>query len=151
MTGFPLARLLLLGLCLAGLAIPLAGLTGLRPVRPQAMAVAENGEEGLVGALVSLRFAHLPSNVRVSIDGETLWEGNDVGEQRIEIDVGLALSEPAQGVEIWLEAEWEEGVPETVIEVELEPDGLATRRATAWGEGRVDEVLSFRWREGIDE
>jgi len=150
MTGFPLLRLLLLVMCLGGLALPLSMLTGNRPPPPEAV-VVESGDDGQVATLVTLRFAHLPEVVRLSSLGEVLWESDQVDEGLMEVEVELGLGDPAYGVELWLEVEWGDGVPETAVGVELEPDGLETRSQVAWGEGVVDEVLRFRWEEVGDE
>jgi hypothetical protein len=141
--GSPPIQLFLLAIAFALLAFPLARLTGngAGSAREAAPAAAE---ARAVPALIRLRFAHRPHQIRLRQDERDLLAGADLSNSPVEIETRLRLG--ADGEELRLEAAWPEGTPDTAISVEIEPEGHETREVTRWSQGpELTDLLLFQW------
>lgn len=141
MRGFPPIQIFLLALTFIVLAVPLSQLTGnVIPAKPVA---APEVESASVKALLRLRYAHKPKTLSVKIaDKELLTE-----IEASPVELTTSLPSPKIGVDVFVNATWPEGTPDSAITLELEPDGLATRSETRWSsDGSLDEVITFVWK-----
>ncbi len=148
MRGWPLLELLGLSVALALLVLPLHAFTlGRRPVTdadPSPKSFVSPSEPiERTAARISARFAHPPRRMRVSSEGETIWEVSSPAGQFASSECDLPIA--AMGIELRVEAEWPAGTAETVVELALEPDGLETLARTAWGKGTLDAILTYKW------
>lgn len=142
MRGSPPIQLFLLALAFALLAFPLTRLTG--GGARVARAAATTAEVREVPALIRLRFAHPPRQIRLSQDERDLLAGADLWASPVEIETRLRLG--TDGEELRLEATWPEGTPDTAISVEIEPEGHETREQTRWSDGpELNDLLLFQW------
>ena len=143
MRGSIVRELILLILFFGVLLVPMTRLTGSRVPA----AGVEEADPVVKGhpAWIRLRFAHLPERFRI-LAGETLlWEARVVEDARLDRDIILPLQ--ASLVELSVQVHWPPGTPETVCELILEPDGLAERRQSSWGESTLHEIMTFSWAE----
>ncbi len=140
MRGFPPIQIFLLCLAFIVLAVPLSHLTGTTShakVTPPKVAASTS-----VKMLLRLRYAHPPATLSLKIAGEEKIAA--IGTSPIEIKT--ALLSVKNGQDVFLSATWPEGTPDTALELELEPDGLASRNETRWSSGgSLDEVITFQW------
>lgn len=143
MRGFPLLNLLAVLALLAGVLVPLLRLN--TPARADSgpTSQASGGVLPTVPILISIRFASAPSRAKVRVEG-----------QRLEL-TGSGLERQARGevvmhdgsLELDVEATWPEGIPGTMAEISVAPDGLDERKQNVWAqEGEVSEILRFDWR-----
>lgn len=97
-------------------------------------------------ARVSLRFVHAPLAVKLMADGQTLHEWTALaGALVLEESVTLPLVEDR--VEIMVQITWPAGTPETVAELQVEPDGREKKRANVWSvDGAADELIALTWK-----
>jgi|GEM_PF-935869 len=144
MRGFPLANALLTAGCLLVFLLPLATLTGQqkRGVLPPA---ETGGADEHIPTRIILKFAHIPLRAEVSHLGKQLWAADRFGEGGTEFEVSLPLSRASDGIDLLVEVLWPGEVPQTVVQVVLEPEGLGQVSQTAWGRGEFAEVLGFVW------
>lgn len=163
MRGFPPTQIVLLILAFAGLAIPLARLTGSFTNSAAAEARAETtGADGrktvqggadhpeeehvheAVQAIVRVRFAHRPLTLSLQQEGRELLPKPDLARSPIEIDAKIEVSH--EGNEFIVAATWAGNTPDTALTVEIEPEGFDGRSETRWSsEARLEEVITFQW------
>ena len=141
MRGFPPIQIFLLVLAFIVLAVPLIQLTG--HVSHAKPAPAKVVEAQSVKTLLRLRYAHKPATLSLKIaDKEQI---HSIAASPIELQTTLPSIK--DGVDVFLNATWPEGTPDTSLTLELEPDGLATRSETRWSSaGSLDEVITFEWK-----
>ncbi|WP_395753910.1 hypothetical protein [Prosthecobacter sp.] len=144
MRGFPPIQIILLCLMFVVLAVPLSQLTGTVNVAKAKEATAVKGvEEKGVKALVRVRYAHKPVKLSVKI-GE---KEQIAGIEDTPLEWRSSLPSPHDGVDVFVQATWPEGTPDTALTLEVEPDGLASRSETRWSSGgSMDEVITFIWK-----
>ncbi|WP_395737926.1 hypothetical protein [Prosthecobacter sp.] len=142
MRGFPPIQIFLLCLMFVVLAVPLSHLTGTVSVA-KAAAPAKVVEEKSVKALVRVRYAHRPAKLSVKIgDKEQITVIEDTP-----LEWRTSLPSPRDGADVFVQATWPEGTPDTALTLEVEPDGLASRSETRWSSGgTMDEVITFIWK-----
>jgi len=102
---------------------------------------ASNPEAARSPSWISVRSPHPLANLRLSCEGETLIQTQSVN--RVETAADLPIGRT--GIELLLEAAWPDGTPESVVEILIEPDTLEASTRSVWGEGTVDDILSFQW------
>lgn len=143
MRGSIVRELILLILFFGVLLVPMTRLTGSRVPA----AGVEEADPVVKGhpAWIRLRFAHLPERFRILVGETLLWQASAVEDVRLDRDIVLPLHQSL--VELSVQVHWPPGTPETVCELILEPDGLAERRQSAWGESTLDEIMAFSWAE----
>lgn len=141
MRGFPPIQIFLLCLMFGVIAVPLSHLTG---ETSHAKAVVTSSEAASsVNALLRLRFAHRPASLSLKV--AELEAFSAVGDSPMEAEVSLSALD--RGVDVFLVATWPEGTPDTVVTLEIEPDGLEVRSETRWSSsGGLDEVITFSWK-----
>jgi hypothetical protein len=148
MRGFPFLNLLI-ALVLSGAVLwPLVWRSTQREAKAKALepdapvVKPEPGEP----ARVALRFVHAPSSVKLMADGRALHEWTaPAGELVLEESVTLPLAE--ERVELTVQITWPAGTPETVAELQVEPDGREKRRANVWSaDGAADELIALTWK-----
>lgn len=102
----------------------------------------DRSDAASIPTFVTIRSAHPPQSLEIRHEGEVLYQAAPA-EPFIEADWELPVE--ATGLELAVRASWPPGTPETVVEVTLEPDGLDSRSASAWGAGELDSILQFPW------
>ncbi len=150
MRSSPLVSLAVVAGGFALASVPLARLTGAEGARRADAgadtAAASDGSS--VRSLLRVRYAHEPERVALTHEGSVIAEFSgpwDAARGQVERDVTIRLPE-GEPLEVMVEAEWPAGTPPTALGVEWEPDGLETRRRTAWTEvGSLAEALTFSW------
>jgi hypothetical protein len=90
---------------------------------------------------VSLRFSSDPVSFAIHQDDQIIWSEEKASGRFFEKAIPLNLD--PDGVEFVVSAR----VPEieTAIEVTFESSGRPLRHFTIWGEGEIDETISFSW------
>ena len=147
MRGFPPLHFLLFVLAFAIFAVPLSRLTF---ARPQVNAPTEDERELTATdprpTYVRLRFAHVPTNVSVTLGEQTII-GDDTAVGKNTTEMKLPLVVPKEGVELMVTATWPSGTPDTAVTVEMEPDEMETKSVTVWSNGTNlnRHVCSFTW------
>jgi hypothetical protein len=148
MRGFPFFNFLLCLLLSGAVVLPLVlRATHIAPAAARQVSSQPAGTEATMPVLVTVKFVHAPQSLRLSEGDKVLaeWQ-NTNGELRWENSV--TASKGAR-LEFSLAMQWPENTPDTVAEVAVEPDGLATKTQNVWSSGAAaDEVLTFSW-EGV--
>ncbi len=143
MRGFPLINgaliLLALGLALA----PLWQLTNAQTETPTT--TSEVTEHTKVPTEVSVRYAHAPTKLTISHLGQDLWSATTANGINEGIELELPL--PKEGIDLHVTATWPAGTPSTALEITLEPEALPEQSHVLWGDGSVDDILTFQWHE----
>ncbi|MFT7512975.1 MAG: hypothetical protein ACI9QL_002183 [Candidatus Omnitrophota bacterium] len=98
----------------------------------------------LLPTWLTIRFAHQPVAFEILAGQHSLWSMNPA--DAIKSDREIALYIPESLIELNVRVVWPAGTPQTVCELTLEPDGLATQSLTVWGEGTLDEIMTFSWK-----
>ena len=144
--------LLLLAIVIAGFAlaaVPLARLTAARPETQHTHDETAPSRDTAPGnaateTLLRVRFAHRPESLRLGHAGKTLAVFEQPTSSPVEASISLPLTD--ETCELFVEAAWAEGTPETALTVELEPSGHESRSATVWTDaGSVSEMMFFTW------
>lgn len=148
MRGFPLVNALVIVLALGAFFVPLRHLTRPAPESgssPEGDDLVETLAGDLVPVGVSVRFAHSPVSLTLSHLGEIVWRAESAEAMKDGNVITLPI--PPEGIDLMLHARWPEGTPETVLELTLTPEALPEQSAILWGEGEVEDVLTFVWGE----
>ncbi len=141
MRGFPPIQIFLLCLMFGVIAVPLSHLTG--ETSNAKVVVTSSEAASSINALLRLRFAHRPASLSLKVADQEAFSA--VGDSPMEAEVSLSALE--RGVDVFLVATWPEGTPDTVLTLEIEPDGLEVRSETRWSSsGGLDEVITFTWK-----
>ena len=143
MRGFPLLNGAFIVMALGLVLLPLLRLTSSdagstkpsAPTMPQPSGIATG---------ISVRYAHAPTSLTLSHLGKTLWQTTSVAEIDAGREVPLILG--SEGIDLLLAVIWTEGTPATAIGITLQPEGLAEQSQVLWGEGSVEDVLTFVWK-----
>ena len=155
MRSSPLLLLAVVALGFALIAVPLARLTWANDRAAGTSAAAAEpaaptgGATESVPALLVVRYAHAPLRVVVRVGEEVAATFGPPGpEAGGQMEQSIRLAVPSDGfLDVLVEAQWPDGTPPTALGLELEPDGLETRRATLWSDvPTVSEVLGFSWK-----
>ncbi len=138
MRGWPLNRAVVVFLILLATSIPVWKLThGDSAAAAQARPAPVSKES----VHIALAFAHPPGGFQLIALGKTIWIGD--GENKdLEKDFGMAF--PKEGIDLEIKANWPPGTPLTAVRVSVTPDAGLPMERTAWGEGSLDEVLTFQ-------
>ncbi len=149
MRGFPLLNLILCLLLSGAVLLPMVYRSTREPGMVAHVPVPDAGPvlaTPVVPARVMLRFVHAPVQVRLFAGETPLHEWKPAKpDTELEAEVNLPLSEGRS--EFTVKIEWPAGTPNTMAELRVEPDGLATRTANIWGEGSADEVVALTWKD----
>jgi len=142
MRGFPPIQIFLLCFAFIGLAVPLSYLTGnSAQAKPVLAAVVKQGNS--TSAWLRLRYAHAPSKLSVKVGDKELISSIEASP----VEMKAALDSVIDGVDVFVTAAWPEGTPDTVLTLEIAPDGLESRSETRWSAGgSLDEVFTFVWK-----
>jgi hypothetical protein len=87
-----------------------------------------------------LTFAHQPSSISVQHLGEVVWKETTPA---LNIEHALNIELPKEGVDFEIKAQWPTGTPATGVRVQLKTRSAGTLEKTVWGEGELDEVITF--------
>lgn len=147
MRGFPLLNLLLALFLSGAVLLPLVfratrvvPVAAVETARPEAPGAAEG-----ISSYVSLRFVHAPVSVRLMNGGDVLKEWADAGGALL-LDDTMQLPFNERRSEFTVAVTWPAGTPMTMVEITLEPDGLAARKVNVWSEGAAaDELVTLTW------
>ena len=144
MRGYPPVHLLILMFAFGAMAVPLAQLTFAKP-KVAAPAARQKADSKLIPSLLRIRFAHKPKSISLKLGDRELLSAPALDVSPIETNADLDI--PAEGIEFILTAEWPEGTADTVLALEIQPDGLDTKTETRWSLGAsMTEVISFQWK-----
>ena len=136
MRGSPLFRAAFMAVALLVLIFPLRSFTAPRSAAPAAPTVAAPATP----VRLQLTSTATPITFAVSHLGKVIWQG-DAAASPVETTVALAF--PAEGVDLGLSAKWTPGRTAAVkLGVARGEDDPATQ--TVWGDGAIDEVLTFK-------
>jgi hypothetical protein len=133
-----LVRALLAFLVILSLGWPLSRLTrGTAPTRTPAVAapVLEKKEVRL-----QLAFPLVPKTVKVLHLGEIVWSESS---PTAEMERAIAISYPAEGVDLHFQIEWPADTGLAAMRVRLIDPAGDTHEKSVWGKGAVDEVVTF--------
>lgn len=149
MRGYPPIQLFFLMLAFGAMAVPLARLTFARE-KPVVAAVAKVEKETKhTPTQMRIRFAHPVKSLSLKLGDREMLSNGTAGTATFTspLEVNQDLDIPAEGIEFIVSAEWPEGTPDTVLTLELEPDGLDSKSETRWSSGnQMTEVISFQWK-----
>jgi hypothetical protein len=137
MRGSPLLRALLAFLAILALGWPLHRLTGAVEaprVQPKPVAAAEQ-EIGL-----KLECTAAPKSVKVLHLGQEVWSE---AAPTASMEHTLKLAYPAEGIDLQFQIEWPADAPLTAVRVTLTDPAGDDHAKSIWGQGTVDEVLTF--------
>jgi hypothetical protein len=143
MRGSIIKEVLLVFLFFGALLVPMTHLTR----TPEVLLPVEEltaAEVLLLPTWITIRFAHQPASVELLAGQYSLWSMKPVDALKSEREVGLYI--PESLIELNVRVVWPDGTPQTVCELTLEPDGLAAQSLSVWGEGALDEILTFSWK-----
>lgn len=143
MRGSPSTQLALLILGFFLLALPLVRMT---QGKAAGQAVAAKPVEGVSRPVfVSVRFAHQPLTLSLKSNGRELMPSSV--PMTSPVGAMCQMETPAEGMEFVVSAAWPEGTPDTALTIEVQPDGLETRKETVWSMDRhVLDAVSFAWK-----
>ena len=74
-----------------------------------------------------------------------MWEVTE--SEAMETGTETFLLLPKEGVDLIVEAAWPEGTPLTALELTMEPEMRDSQSVVVWGEGDLEEVVTFVWGE----
>ena len=137
MRGSPLLRALLAFLAILALGWPLRRLTiaSDAPREQPKAAVVEAKEVGL-----RLAFTLVPKSVKVLHLGKEVWsETAPVAE----LEHTLKLAYPDAGIDLQFQIEWPAGAPLAAMRATLTDPAGDAHEHSVWGQGSVDEVVTF--------
>lgn len=108
--------------------------------RPEAAPVAAPMAAKERPARLAITATAAPFRFEVSHLGKVIWRGESATTQA-ESDVPLSF--PAEGVDLALKADWAGGQT-AAVRLAVSIDGNDPIERTIWGDGSVDEVLTFK-------
>ena len=147
MKGFPLLNALLVALALAGGLPFIMHLTAKNDaVLPISMPVAA-AATAAIPCEVEFRFAHPVASVQLSLGDKTLFSLADGADIPASVAARFPLPLEDGGVDLRLNIAWKDGAPKTAVTMTIRPDGLEEQELTFWGQGRLEEIASFHWKE----
>ena len=136
MRGSPLLR----ALCAFGfillLGLPLWRLTHAPAVSAPVAVKAEAARE----VRLRLTFTTLPATLRVRHLGKEIWTATPT---ETELAKTLALPFPKEGVDLEFEVKFPDAAPLAALRVRLTDPAGGEHERTCWGQGEIDEVLTF--------
>jgi len=136
--GSPLIRAFLAFLVIALLGWPLWHLTSSgEAVAPPAAPVPAS-EAKAIG--LQLTFTAVPKSFVIRHLEKDIW--NEVAPQ-IEVEREVTIPFPGNGVDLIVKIEWPEGAPLAAARVRLTDPAGDTHEKSVWGQGSVEEVLTF--------
>jgi len=138
MKGSPLVRLVLVIAALLAVLWPLRTLTSHHdsPQTPTAVKTAANSEVTVHMVLTSTTW---PFSFEVTHLGKVIWKGDSSASS---IAQDIPLSFPAEGIDLVLNAHWQEE-KQTAIKLEVTPPDSDPMARTLWGTTQVGDVLTF--------
>ena len=124
---------------IAALGWPLWHLTHVTEAAPPPQIVTPKTEARAIG--LQLAFTAVPKRFVVRHLEKDVWT-EESPEPSMDREVSIVF--PESGVDLVFHIEWPEGAPLAAARVRLtNPDG-DTREKSIWGQGTVDEVLTFQ-------
>lgn len=151
MRGFPLLNLLAALLICGAVILPLVyrateASRVSRMVTETDQAAASPSASPAINTHLSLRFVHMPQKIVLSCNDQPLLTREAPGTLTLEETIDLPIAESRAELQALIT--WPEGTPDTVVELKIEPDGIAGRTANIWSSGATaDEIVTFSWRE----
>ena len=137
MRGSPLLRALLAFLAILALGWPLHRLTGAAEA-PRAQPKPTAAKEQEIG--LKLECTAVPKSVKVLHLSQEVWSEAAPAAQ---MEHTLKLAYPAEGIDLQFQIEWPADAPLTAVRVTLTDPAGDTHEKSIWGQGTVDEVLTF--------
>lgn len=137
MRGSPLIRAGLVMLALLALLLPLRSLTRERAAEPPTPAPDARAAQAVI---LSLTSTARPTRFTVTHLGRPLWSGETTGTT---LTTEVRLPFPPEGIDLGLTAQWAGGTT-GAVRLGVSPNGGDVLERTAWGEGSIDDVLTFR-------
>ena len=138
MRGSPLLRAFLAFCCIAALGWPLWRLT--HPAEATATPATTLPEAAAKAIDLQLEFTAVPKRFEVRHLEEAVWT-EDAPQVSMERNVPLAF--PEKGVDLVFHIEWPADAPLAAVRVRLIDPAGDTHEKSVWGQGTVDEVLTF--------
>lgn len=145
MRGFPLINTAVILLALGLILLPLAHLTSSKVEAPPSLPAESQPVEAAIPVTISARFAHAPTRLTLTHLGRVIWQADS--SAAVAEGCELLLDIPREGIDLLVHVVWPENTPESALELSLEPTALAGRSQILWGEGEVEDVLTFTWQE----
>ena len=87
-----------------------------------------------------LTFAHQPASVEVLHLGKVVWKETNPAPS---IERTLNIEFPKEGVDFEIKARWPANTPATAVRAQLTTPSGETFEKSVWGEGALDEVVTF--------
>jgi hypothetical protein len=151
MRGFPLLNLLAALLICGAVILPLVYRATEASRVPRTLLESDQPATApsatpVINTHVSLRFVHVPEKIVLNCNDQPLLTKESPGALSVEDTIELPVAEGRAELQALIT--WPDGTPYTVVELKLEPDGLAGRNANVWSTGTTaDEIVTFSWRE----
>jgi hypothetical protein len=136
--GSPLLRALFAFLGIAALGWPLWHVTSPEQAVAGPVAVRPAVDAKAIG--LQLAFTATPKSFAVKHLEKDIWV-ESAPQAAMEREVPLVF--PEKGVDLVFHIEWPEGAPLAAARVRLTDPAGDTHEKSVWGQGTVDEVLSF--------
>jgi hypothetical protein len=136
MRGSPLLRVLLVVIALLAVLWPLRSLTTHRAETAPTPQTASTPESNVHLVLTS---TSIPFTFEISHLGKTIWKG-EATESSVARDVKMAF--PPEGIDLLVDAKWQ-GDKQAAVRLDVTPDDGDTMTKTLWGNGSVNDVLTF--------
>jgi hypothetical protein len=137
MRGSPLVRAILIISILLLAIFPLWKLTH----KVEALPAVDSTPAPKASVHIALTFAHAPSGFQLLHLGKVIWEAKSPGESA---QKEFPMEFPKEGIDLEIKATWPVSSPLTAVRVSVTPGNGGAIEKTAWGNGGLDEVLTFR-------
>ena len=143
MRGSPPVQLALLLLGFIVVGVPLVELTHGRTESTAAESTSPGETKRPV--FFRIRCVTPPLKFSIKAGGEDLISSSAAPSPIMEGRKELAFSE--ERLELLISAEWPAGSPESVLTIEMEPDGWEGRSRFVWSlNNKVEDTVSFTWK-----
>ncbi len=137
MRGSPLIRAFFAFCLIAALGWPLWRLT--HPMDAAAAAVVRP-QAAFKDIDLQLDFTNLPKAFEVRQLEKDVWQES---APKLSMERKLALPFPPQGIDLVFHIEWADDAPLSAVRVRLTDPAGDVHEKSVWGQGAVDEVLTF--------
>ncbi len=148
MRGDPVKEWIIFSVCWLALLLPVLRVVGPQSERGDVAQLAAQQTSGVESrqAFAVVRYTGQPLFFRISQMSTVLYEENAPPVGGAERQIVLKLEDKI--LELLVEATWPDR-QQHVFELELQPAGVAERRAHCWASQQLNEVVIFNWEDEL--